>query len=39
MGAVLRRDTDTACALLEEHILSTQRNVLAALRAAEAAHT
>jgi len=39
MDATVRRDTDTACALLEEHILSTQRNVLAALRAAEAAQT
>ena len=37
MDATLRRDADTACALLEEHILSTQRNVVAALkRAAEA---
>ncbi|VTU31082.1 Carbon starvation induced regulator [Variovorax sp. PBL-H6] len=33
MDATLRRDADTACALLEEHILSTQRNVLAALKA------
>jgi DNA-binding GntR family transcriptional regulator len=32
----LRRDADTACALLEEHILSTQRNVIAALKAAQA---
>ena len=36
MDATLRRDADTACALLEEHILSTQRNVQAALAAAEA---
>ncbi len=31
MDATLRRDAATACALLEEHILSTQRNVLAVL--------
>jgi DNA-binding GntR family transcriptional regulator len=31
MNATLRRDADTACALLAEHILSTQRNVEAAL--------
>ena len=31
MDATLRRDADTACALLEEHILSTERNVLAVL--------
>ncbi len=37
MDAALKRDADTACALLEEHILSTQRNVLAALKHAEAA--
>lgn len=36
MDATLRRDADTACAMLEEHILSTQRNVQAALKAAEA---
>jgi DNA-binding GntR family transcriptional regulator len=36
MDATLRRDADTACALLEEHILSTQRNVQAALKAAAA---
>lgn len=36
MDATLRRDADTACALLEEHILSTQRNVLAALASAGA---
>jgi DNA-binding GntR family transcriptional regulator len=34
MDATLRRDVDTACALLEEHILSTQRNVAAALKLA-----
>ncbi|MBT2322411.1 FCD domain-containing protein [Variovorax paradoxus] len=39
MDASLRRDADTACALLEEHILSTQRNVQAALKAAEAAES
>lgn len=32
MDATLRRDADTACALLSEHILSTQRNVEAAIR-------
>jgi GntR family transcriptional regulator, carbon starvation induced regulator len=32
MDATLKRDGDTACALLEEHILSTQRNVEAAMR-------
>lgn len=31
MDATLRRDVDSACALLEEHILSTQRNVMATL--------
>lgn len=31
MDATLKRDADTACALLQEHILSTQRNVLAVL--------
>lgn len=31
MDATLRRDANTACALLEEHILSTQRNVMAVL--------
>ncbi|CAN7619549.1 FCD domain-containing protein [Variovorax sp. LjRoot175] len=36
MDATLRRDAETACAMLEEHILSTQRNVQAALKAAEA---
>lgn len=34
MEATLRRDAETACALLEEHVLSTQRNVEAALVAA-----
>jgi len=34
MDATLRRDADTACALLEEHILSTQRNVATALKVA-----
>jgi len=37
MEATLRRDAATACALLEEHILSTQRNVEAALPAPDAA--
>jgi len=37
MDATLRRDADTACALLEEHIQGTQRNVLAALQAVQAA--
>lgn len=32
MQAVIRRDADTACALLHEHIEGTQRNVLVALR-------
>lgn len=32
MQAVLRRDADTACALLQEHIQGTERNVVAALR-------
>jgi len=32
MEATLRRDSETACALLAEHIRSTQRNVEAALR-------
>ncbi|HKX41111.1 MAG TPA: FCD domain-containing protein [Burkholderiaceae bacterium] len=36
MDATLRRDAATACALLEEHIRGTQRNVEAALRAASA---
>jgi DNA-binding GntR family transcriptional regulator len=34
MDATLRRDADTACMLLEEHILGTQRNVMAILGAA-----
>jgi DNA-binding GntR family transcriptional regulator len=34
MDAALRRDADTACALLGEHIMSTQRNVEAAMRRA-----
>jgi DNA-binding GntR family transcriptional regulator len=37
MEATLRRDADTACALLGEHILSTQRNVEAAMRRTVAA--
>lgn len=32
MQATIRRDADTACALLHEHIESTLRNVLAALQ-------
>jgi GntR family carbon starvation induced transcriptional regulator len=32
MDAALRRDKDTACALLAEHIKSTERNVVTALR-------
>lgn len=32
MQAVIRRDEDTACALLAEHIQSTQRNVLDAFK-------
>ena len=32
MQAALKRDADTACMLLSEHMLSTQRNVVAALR-------
>jgi len=32
MNATLKRDAATACALLEDHILGTQRNVQAALR-------
>lgn len=31
MQAALKRDADTACTLLSEHMLSTQRNVVAAL--------
>ena len=34
MDATLKRDAETACALLAEHIRSTQRNVEAALRKA-----
>ncbi|MFT4268650.1 MAG: FCD domain-containing protein [Xenophilus sp.] len=37
MDATLRRDVGTACALLEEHILSTQRNVEAVLQAGASA--
>lgn len=37
MDAALRRDAETACALLQEHILSTQRNVTAALALSPAA--
>lgn len=37
MDATLRRDADTACAMLEEHILSTQRNVEAAMQTAAVA--
>lgn len=36
MEATLRRDADTACALLEDHILGTQRNVQNALRVIDA---
>lgn len=36
MDATLRRDPETACALLSEHILGTQRNVEAAFKAAAA---
>ena len=35
MDATLKRDADTACALLGEHIMGTQRNVVAALSAFE----
>jgi DNA-binding GntR family transcriptional regulator len=35
MDATLRRDADTACALLREHILGTERNVLAVLSKVE----
>jgi DNA-binding GntR family transcriptional regulator len=38
MNAVLKRDADTACALLEEHILATERNVRLALRKLSAAN-
>lgn len=37
MNATLKRDAATACALLEEHILGTQRNVQLALRKLSAA--
>jgi DNA-binding GntR family transcriptional regulator len=37
MEAALRRDKETACALLAEHIKSTERNVLTALRTAQRA--
>lgn len=37
MEATLKRDTATASALLQEHILGTQRNVEAVLKSAEAA--
>ena len=37
MDATLRRDAETACALLSDHILGTQRNVEAAFRVAETA--
>ena len=35
MDATLRRDSETACAMLTEHILSTQRNVEASMRKLE----
>ncbi len=35
MEAVLRRDAETACVLLQEHILGTQRSVEAVLKALE----
>jgi DNA-binding GntR family transcriptional regulator len=35
MDVVLSRDADTACAMLTDHILSTQRNVEAALKFAK----
>lgn len=37
LDAVLKRDTDTACALLAEHLRGTQRNVEAALARMESA--
>lgn len=37
MNAVLKRDVDTACMLLTDHIHGTQRNVEAALKRLEAA--
>ena len=36
MNAVLKRDVDTACVLLSDHIQGTQRNVEAALKRLEA---
>ena len=39
MDAVLKRDADTACVLLAEHIRSTQSNVEAALLRLEASHS
>lgn len=39
MDAALRRDADTACALLAEHIESTRRNVELAMRAAAASRS
>jgi DNA-binding GntR family transcriptional regulator len=39
MDAVLKRDVDTACVLLAEHIRSTQTNVEAALLRLEASHS
>lgn len=37
MDAVLKRDAQTACALLQDHILGTQRNVEAVLKSVETA--
>jgi DNA-binding GntR family transcriptional regulator len=37
MDAVLKRDTQTACALLQEHILGTQRSVESVLKTMSAA--
>ena len=37
MDATLKRDVATACLLLKEHILGTQHNVEAILRAQKAA--
>lgn len=39
MDAVLKRDVDTACRLLADHIQGTQRNVEAALKRLDAAAT
>lgn len=39
MQAVLRRDTATACAMLEEHIRGTERNVVLALKKLNASPT